>query len=53
VTGGISFYPVWTGIGAVGTTLLGILILSESANPIWIVSIILIVGGIAGLKLAE
>jgi len=45
-------YAVWTGIGAVGTALLGILILGESTSLVRIISILLIVGGIAGLKLA-
>lgn len=45
-------YAVWTGIGAVGTALLGILILGESASLVRIISILLIVSGIAGLKLA-
>ena len=45
-------YAVWTGIGAAGTALLGILLLNESASAIRIASIGLIVAGIVGLKLA-
>ena len=44
-------YAVWTGIGAVGTALLGILLFGESASPARIACIALIVAGIAGLKL--
>jgi quaternary ammonium compound-resistance protein SugE len=45
-------YAVWVGIGAVGTAILGIILLSESANPARLVSLGLIVAGIVGLKLA-
>jgi quaternary ammonium compound-resistance protein SugE len=44
-------YAVWTGIGAVGTVVLGILRLGESADPRRLACIGLIVAGIAGLKL--
>lgn len=43
-------YAVWTGIGAVGTAALGIILLGESANPLRIASIALIITGILGLK---
>jgi quaternary ammonium compound-resistance protein SugE len=46
-------YAVWTGIGAVGTTALGILILKESADPLRLACIGLIVIGIIGLKLVS
>ena len=45
-------YAVWTGIGAVGTAIVGILFLGESASLMRIASIGLVVIGIAGLKLA-
>jgi quaternary ammonium compound-resistance protein SugE len=45
-------YAVWTGIGAVGTAILGIVLLGESMEPARLVSIGLIVAGIVGLKLA-
>jgi quaternary ammonium compound-resistance protein SugE len=45
-------YAVWTGIGTVGTVLLGIWLLGDPANAARIVCITLIVAGIAGLKLA-
>ncbi|RCS24992.1 quaternary ammonium compound-resistance protein SugE [Phyllobacterium salinisoli] len=44
-------YAVWTGIGTVGTALLGIYLLGEPAATIRLVCIGLIVGGIVGLKL--
>lgn len=43
-------YAVWTGIGAIGTVLLGILLFGESAQPLRIACIVLIVIGILGLK---
>ncbi|QCO67479.1 quaternary ammonium compound efflux SMR transporter SugE [Luteimonas yindakuii] len=45
-------YAVWVGIGAVGTALVGIVLLGEPANPGRLVSIGLIVAGVIGLKLA-
>ena len=45
-------YAVWTGIGTVGTALLGIALFHESADPLRLACIGLIVLGIAGLKLA-
>jgi quaternary ammonium compound-resistance protein SugE len=44
-------YAVWTGIGAVGTALLGMLLFGESREVARLVSIGLIVAGILGLKL--
>ncbi|PHM70630.1 quaternary ammonium compound efflux SMR transporter SugE [Xenorhabdus kozodoii] len=46
-------YAVWTGIGAVGTAIFGIMVLGESANFARILSLSLIVIGIIGLKLAS
>lgn len=45
-------YAVWVGIGAVGTAVLGIVLLGESASPGRLASLGLIVAGIVGLKLA-
>lgn len=45
-------YAVWTGIGAVGAALFGIMLLGESANPVRLACIGLIVVGITGLKLS-
>ena len=44
-------YAVWTGIGAVGTALLGIWLFGESREVLRLVCIGLIVAGILGLKL--
>lgn len=46
-------YAVWTGIGAVGTFLLGILVFSEPANLARFFFVGLIVVGILGLKLSS
>ncbi|EOM5141003.1 quaternary ammonium compound efflux SMR transporter SugE, partial [Escherichia coli] len=45
-------YAVWTGIGAVGAAITGIVLLGESANPMRLASLALIVLGIIGLKLS-
>lgn len=45
-------YAVWTGIGAVGAALLGMMLFGESANAMRLACIALIVAGIIGLKLA-
>lgn len=44
-------YAVWTGIGTVGTALVGMLLLGEPAGAVRLACIGLIVAGIAGLKL--
>jgi quaternary ammonium compound-resistance protein SugE len=46
-------YAVWTGIGAVGVAVLGIILFNEPKDLIRVGSILLIVAGIAGLKLAS
>jgi quaternary ammonium compound-resistance protein SugE len=46
-------YAVWTGIGAVGTAILGIVLLGEPATLARIACIGLILAGIAGLKLVS
>ena len=45
-------YAVWVGIGAVGTAVLGVVLLGEAASLGRVASIALIVAGIVGLKLA-
>ena len=45
-------YAVWVGVGAVGTVILGIVLFGEQANPARLISVMLIVAGIIGLKLA-
>jgi len=46
-------YAVWTGIGAVGTVVIGIFILGESRDILRLLCIMLIVAGIAGLMLVS
>jgi quaternary ammonium compound-resistance protein SugE len=43
-------YAVWTGIGALGAFLVGVLVLGEQANAIRIGSVVLILVGLVGLK---
>lgn len=45
-------YAVWTGIGTVGTAILGVALFSEPATALRLACIGLIVAGILGLKLA-
>ena len=45
-------YAIWVGVGAVGTAILGIVLLGEPANAGRLVSLGLIIAGIIGLKLA-
>ena len=44
-------YAVWTGIGTVGTAIVGMLLLGEPSGALRLACIGLIVAGIAGLKL--
>jgi quaternary ammonium compound-resistance protein SugE len=46
-------YAVWTGIGAVGTAILGVVLLGESRSAVRLVCIGLIVVGIFGLRMVE
>jgi quaternary ammonium compound-resistance protein SugE len=46
-------YAVWVGVGAVGTAILGIVLLGEPATAGRIASLALIVAGIVGLKLSS
>ena len=46
-------YAVWTGIGAVGTAILGIALFSEPATAARLACIALIVAGIVGLKIVS
>ena len=45
-------YSIWVGVGAVGTVVLGILLLGEAANAARLVSVVFIIAGMIGLKLA-
>lgn len=46
-------YTVWTGIGAVGAFLVGVVMLGESAHPLRIAAALLIVGGLVLMKLSS
>ena len=46
-------YAIWTGIGTIGTALLGIMLFGESASALRLACIGLIVAGIVGLKLVS
>ena len=46
-------YTIWTGIGAVGTFVVGILALGEAATPLRILAAILIVSGLVLMKLSS
>ena len=46
-------YAVWTGIGAAGAALVGVLLYKEPATAVRILSIAAIVGGVIGLKLSS
>jgi len=45
-------YAVWTGIGAVGTVIVGIVRFGESASPVRLFCVGLIVAGLIGLRFA-
>lgn len=45
-------YAVWVGIGAVGTAIAGIMIFHEAVSPLRLLSLALVIGGIAGLRLS-
>ena len=46
-------YTVWTGIGAVGTLTMGVLLFGETLNPMRVGGIALVMVGIAALKFAS
>ncbi len=46
-------YAVWTGMGAVGVAILGIVLFKESAEWVRLASIMMIIIGIVGLKLTH
>lgn len=45
-------YAIWVGVGAIGTVILGMILFGEPATPLRIGSLVLIVAGIVGLKIA-
>lgn len=46
-------YSVWVGVGAVGAVILGIVLLGEPVSAARVISVVLIIAGIIGLKLAS
>jgi quaternary ammonium compound-resistance protein SugE len=46
-------YAVWTGIGAAGAAIIGIVLLKEPATALRLISLVMIVGGVIGLKLSS
>lgn len=46
-------YAVWTGIGAMGVAVLGIVLFNDSASPARLACVALIVAGVIGLKLVS
>lgn len=46
-------YAIWTGIGTIGTAILGIILFGEPATALRLVCVGLIVAGIVGLKLVS
>ncbi len=46
-------YAIWTGIGAVGTAILGMVLFDEPRDVLRILCVLLIVAGIGGLKLTS
>ena len=46
-------YAVWTGIGAAGTVIAGMLLFAEPASPLRLLFIAMVVAGIVGLKVAS
>ncbi len=46
-------YAVWTGIGAAGTFIIGVIVFRDSADLWRILSVLLIIAGVIGLKLSH
>ena len=46
-------YPIWTGIGAVGTVLVGAFIFKDSISPVTWIFVILLIISIIGIKLTS
>ncbi|WP_339905380.1 quaternary ammonium compound efflux SMR transporter SugE [Pseudomonas guineae] len=46
-------YAIWTGVGAVGTVIAGVILFGEAVTPIRLASVVLIVCGLLGLKLSH
>lgn len=46
-------YAIWTGIGAVGAVILGMVLFGDSASPLRLACVGLVLAGIVGLKLTS
>jgi quaternary ammonium compound-resistance protein SugE len=46
-------YAIWTGIGAVGTAILGVILFAEPLTAARVICLILIIGGMIGLKMTS
>jgi quaternary ammonium compound-resistance protein SugE len=46
-------YAIWVGIGAIGTAIAGSVLFGESVSTLRIVSLVLLIAGMAGLKLSS
>jgi len=46
-------YPVWTGIGAVGAFVVGVVMLGEQASALRVVAALLVVSGVVLMKIAK
>lgn len=46
-------YAIWVGIGAIGTAVAGVVLFDEATTPLKLASLLLVVAGIVGLKLAS
>jgi quaternary ammonium compound-resistance protein SugE len=46
-------YAVWTGIGAAGTAIVGMLLLGESRDVLKLISLVMLIAGIVGLRLTS
>jgi quaternary ammonium compound-resistance protein SugE len=46
-------YAIWTGIGAAGTAILGVVLFAEPVTPTRVACLVLILAGVLGLKLAS
>ncbi|MGE8653019.1 MAG: DMT family transporter [Acinetobacter gandensis] len=46
-------YTIWTGIGAIGSFLVGIFILGEPATAMWMLAAVLIISGLILMKLSS
>lgn len=46
-------YAIWSGIGAAGTFVIGVMLFGDAVSPLRVISFLLIVAGVIGLKLSS